>query len=507
MVRYAPTKLLARERHIRYGAYVASCLDGAYDGYRFGSRGESSPLNPERMNPQGETPTAGPERPGATRRRTMPRIWDVPPRWPWIACPMLLVGAAIGVGLYFTTHGKAFTSTTSALTPPAAMRPFGWPLRLQRRVNVLVIGIDSTIDEHRRVLPFSRSDTLMLVGFDPRQRRINAVSIPRDSYAQIPGASAQKINAAYAIGGPRLTIQTVENLLGVPVPYYLKLGAASFSRIVDALGGIEIDVEKNMQYTDTWADLHINLKKGRQVLSGDQIGQYIRYRADSEGDLGRVQRQQKVLRAIFRKLKSPATVLLSAPRLVQAFRKNTQTNLSAGDLLTLALFVMRRSADEVHTATLPGEAGPVYVALDEAQMQRMVADWFVGMDVRTLSSAGVEVLNGSGVPGLARLTATRLERLGFRIVRIDTAPQPAKATTVISHHGRPEVARALADLLGQQRVTYAPGRGADITVVVAPDLRPFYSVKVSGSVKPQAVPTSSTPTEQPTLLRSRGFDH
>ncbi len=506
MVRYALTKLLARERHFLRDPHVAPCLDEAYDGYRFGSRGGVIPPNPETMKPQGETPTAGPERPGATRRRITPRIWDVPPRWPWIAAPMLLVGAAVGVALYFTTHGKAFTSTTSALTPPAAMRPFGWPLRLQRRVNVLVIGIDSTIDERRRVLPYSRSDALMLVSFDPRQRRINAVSIPRDSYAQIPGVPAQKINAAYAIGGPRLTIQTVENLLGVPVPYYVKLGAASFERVVNALGGIEIDVEKDMQYTDTWADLHINLKKGRQVLSGDQIGQYIRYRSDSEGDLGRVRRQQKVLRAIFHKLKSPATVL-SAPRLVQAFRKNTQTNLSAGDLLTLALFVMRRSADEVHTATLPGEAGPQYVALDEAQMQRMVADLFVGMDVRTLSSAGVEVLNGSGVPGLARLTATRLERLGFRIVRIDTAPQLAKATAVISHRGRPEVARALADLLGQQRVTYAPGRGADITVVVATDLRPFYPVKVSGSWTPQAVPTSSTPAGQPTLLRLRGLDH
>ena len=419
---------------------------------------------------------------------------------------MLLIGAAVGVALYFTTHGKAFTSTTSALTPPAALRPFGWPLRLQRRVNVLLIGIDSTMDERRRVLPYSRSDTLMLVSFDPRQRRINAVSIPRDSYAQIPGVPAQKINTAYAIGGPRLTIQTVENLLGVPVPYYVKLGAASFARIVDALGGIEIDVEKDMQYTDTWADLHINLKKGRQVFSGDQIGQYIRFRSDSEGDLGRVQRQQKVLRAIFHRLKSPATVL-SAPRLVQAFRKNTQTNLSAANLLTLALFVMRRSADEVHTATLPGEAGPVYVALDEAQMQRMVADLFVGMDVRTLSSAAVEVLNGSGVPGLARLTATRLERLGFRIVRIDTAPQPATATTVISRRGRPEVAWALADLLGQQRVTYAPGRGADITVVVAPDLKPFYSVRVSGPVPPTAALVASPPAGQPTVLRSRGLDH
>jgi len=171
-----------------------------------------------------------------------------------------------------------------------------------------------------------------------------------------------------------------------------------------------------------------------------------------------------------------------------------------------ALFVMRRSADQVHTATLPGEAGPVYVALDEAQTQRMVANLFVGMDVRALSSTAVEVLNGSGVPGLARLTATRLERLGFHIVRIDTAPKPVQATTVISHRGRPEVARALADLLGQ-RVTYAPGRGADITVVVATDLKPFYSVRVSGPWPPQAAPVSSPPGLQPTGLRSRGFDH
>src|SRR3989441_8155394 len=192
------------------------------------------------MNLQGEPPTAGPERPGATRRRTTPRIWDVPPRWPWIACPMLLIGAAVGVALYFTTHGKAFTSTTSALTPPAALRPFGWPLRLQRRVNVLLIGIDSTMDERRRVLPYSRSDTLMLVSFDPRQRRINAVSIPRDSYAQIPGVPAPKINTAYAIGGPPLTIQTLENLPGGAVPHYVELGAAAFARIRGAMGGSEV---------------------------------------------------------------------------------------------------------------------------------------------------------------------------------------------------------------------------------------------------------------------------
>ncbi len=402
---------------------------------------------------------------------------------------MLVLGAVAGAMLYVTTHSTALTGTAVLPRPTGSAHPFGWPLRLERRVNILLIGIDVSMDDHRRILPFSRSDTLMLVSFDPQRHRINALSIPRDTYAAIPGAAAQKINAAYAIGGPRLTIRVVEALLGVPVHYTVKLGASSFARIVNALGGVEIDVEKDMKYTDTWGDVYINLKKGRQILSGDQTTQYIRFRSDAEGDIGRVDRQQKVLRAILHKLKSPLTVL-STPRLVQAFGRNTQTNLSAGELITLGLFAMRHGSEDIHTATLPGEVGPEYVYADEAQMRRMVAELFVGVDVKTLSSAAVEVLNGSGVPGLARLTAARLERLGFHVVRIDTAPQPVRTTTIISRAGRPEVARALADLLGQNRVTYASGRGADITVVVAPDLLAPSPGRFSG----YRMPTPATST-------------
>jgi LCP family protein required for cell wall assembly len=414
---------------------------------------------------------------------------SIPSCWRWAALPVLVLGAITGAMLYVTTHSVALTGTAVWPRPAGSARPFGWPLRLERRVNILLIGIDTTIDDQRRVLPFSRSDTLMLVSFDPQRHRINALSIPRDTYATLPGAGGQKINAAYAFGGPRLTIRAVEALLGVPVHYYVKLGAASFARIVNALGGVEIDVEKDMKYSDTWGDLYINLKKGRQVLSGDQTTHYIRFRSDSEGDIGRVRRQQKVLAAILHKLKSPSTVL-SAPRLVQAFGKNTQTNLSAGELITLGLFALRRGSEDIHTGTLPGEAGPVYVVADEAQMQGMVAEMFVGVDVKTLSSAAVEVLNGSGVPGLARLTAARLERLGFHVVRIDTAPQPVRTTTIISRAGHPEVARALADLLGQERVTYASGRGIDITVVVAPDLLAPSRVRSSW----YRIPASATST-------------
>ncbi len=414
----------------------------------------------------------------AVQRLRLRARWWVLARLLLIALPIAMLGTAAGVMLYAATHGGTFTGSAVVRRPVGSARPFGWPLRLERRVNVLLIGVDVTLNERRQVEPFSRSDTLMLVSFDPARNRISALSIPRDTYAVIPRLGAEKINAAYAFGGPGLVIQAVEDLLGVPVHYYVKLGPASFAHIIDALGGIEIDVEKDMKYTDTWADLHIDLKKGRQVLSGEQAMQYVRFRNDLESDIGRVRRQQQVLRTILQKLKTPRMVL-SAPRLLQAFMQNTQTNLSAGELIALGLFARHLGAADIHTATPPGEVGPTYVFLYDAPLQELVAEMFLGVDTKTLFATTLEVLNGSGVPGLARQTASRLERLGFRIVRVETAPQLAQTTTIIDRTGRPEVARILAELLGQKPVTYEPGTGADITVVVARDLVVWFPIRVS----------------------------
>lgn len=414
----------------------------------------------------------------AVQRWRLRARWWVPARLLLIALPIAMLGTAAGVMLYAATHSGTFTGSAVVRRPVGGARPFGWPLRLERRVNVLLIGVDVTLNERRQVEPFSRSDTLMLVSFDPARNRISALSIPRDTYAVIPRLGAEKINAAYAVGGPSLAIQTVEDLLGVPVHYYVKLGPASFAHIIDALGGIEIDVEKDMKYTDTWADLHIDLKKGRQVLSGEQAMQYVRFRNDLESDIGRVRRQQQVLRTILQKLKTPG-VVLSAPRLLRAFMQNTQTNLSAGELMALGLFARHLGAADIHTATPPAEVGPTYVFLYDASLQELVAEMFLGVDTKTLAATTLEVLNGSGVPGLARQTAARLERLGFRIVRVETAPQLAQTTTIIDRTGRPEVARILAELLGQKPVTYEPGTGADITVVVARDLVVWFPIRVS----------------------------
>lgn len=404
--------------------------------------------------------------------------WGIYLRWLLVGLPVAMAGIMLGATLYVVTHSGAFTGSAVVPRPAGSARPFMSPLGLARRVNVLLIGIDVTIDEHRQIAPVARADTMMLVSFDPARARIGVLSIPRDGLTLIPGIGADKINAAYAYGGPRLTVRAVEDLLGVPVHYYVKLGASSFAHIIDALGGIEVDVEKDMTYADIWANLYIDLKKGRQVLSGEHATHYIRFRQDEEGDIGRIRRQQQLLLAVFKKLKSPAAILRT-PQLLGAVARNTQTNLSASEVLALGRFTSALSAKAIHTATLPGEAGPVYVVLNEAQTRQIVAEMFLGVDAGTLASTAVEVLNGSGVPGLARQTAQRLERLGFRIVRIDIAPQPVSATTIIDHAGRPEVARILAELLGQKHVTRAPGDGADITIVVARDLTALYPVRVS----------------------------
>jgi len=358
--------------------------------------------------------------------------------------------------------------------PAPAARPFGLPLRLSRRVNVLIIGVDVTINNRRQVVNVARADSLMLVSFDPRRNHISGLSVPRDTRALIPGVGEAKINAAYAFGGPSLTVRTVEQLLGVPIHYYVKLGPQSFARLIDAVGGVEIDVDRDMRYTDRWAGLYINLKRGRQVLTGEQAMHYIRFRRDAMGDITRVERQQKLLLALFHKMKAPGTVF-AAPALLRAFFDNTQTNLSMTELMTLGMFASRLKSTDLSFRTLPGVIGDTYWELDQAGARQTVLETFYGVSPQLLAATGIEVLNGSGVPGLARQTAQRLERLGFRIVRVDTAAALVQTTTITYRSDRSLVARLLAELLGHRTVTKEiftrqPSPGADISVVVAKDV-------------------------------------
>ncbi|MDD4722947.1 MAG: LCP family protein, partial [Acidaminococcaceae bacterium] len=183
--------------------------------------------------------------------------------------------------------------------------------RLNLKKNIVVMGVD------KREGDVGRSDTLFVVMFDAKNNHASLLSIPRDTMVKIPQNGWDKINHAYAYGGHKMTSQTVEEFLGIRINNYVIIDFKGFVRIIDAIGGIDIDVEKNMHYTDPYDDdgLVINLNKGWQHLDGKKAIEYVRYR-DEEGDIGRIKRQQKFIASVYHKITSPK-ILLKVPGLIK----------------------------------------------------------------------------------------------------------------------------------------------------------------------------------------------
>jgi LCP family protein required for cell wall assembly len=205
---------------------------------------------------------------------------------------------------------------------------------LDNKINILLLGLDDG-DIDNPDLP-NRSDTMIVASIDPKKATVNLLSIPRDTRVNIPGYKGlDKINNAYFFGGSPLAVQTVENFLNIPIQYYVAIKWQGFIKVVDILGGVDLYVEHDMAYEDPYADLSINLHKGYQHLDGHKTGEYVRFRHDELGDIGRVQRQQKFLEALSDQVLQFATII-KIPALVTAINQNIITNMSGYTFVKVA---------------------------------------------------------------------------------------------------------------------------------------------------------------------------
>jgi LCP family protein required for cell wall assembly len=242
-------------------------------------------------------------------------------------------------------------------------------------MNLLIFGLDST----DRVL---RADTIMLLTLNRRNGEINIISIPRDMRVEIPGRGKDKINHSHAYGGVALTREVVENLLGVNVDYYMTADFAGFENVVDILGGIELDVEKRMYYRTS--SFIIDLYPGPQRLDGEKALQYVRWRNDREGDLGRMQRQQRFLKILLDELVAFRNVL-KFHRLVPELAQNIKTDLELSQAIMLANRLKSVDVTEINTFTLPGRVGSIqgvsYVLPEEEEIRQLVERYIKGNDV------------------------------------------------------------------------------------------------------------------------------
>ncbi|MBE0428826.1 MAG: LCP family protein [Thermoleophilia bacterium] len=229
-------------------------------------------------------------------------------------------------------------------------------------VNILFLGTDQRPGEP------ARADTILLMRVNGRSKTMSQLSIPRDTLADIPGYGEEKINSAYAYGGPSLMIEAVEDLTGIPIHHFVELDFAGFPAIVDTLGGVDINVPAaiDSQYPAgyDWTEVHFDA--GPQRMDGERALVYVRVRY-SDDDFQRMGRQQQFMEALQRKLSSPGNLVrmpLIAPDLVG----NMTTDLSTDDLIWLSWVKFRTPAEKSRKLVLPGDGldigGVSYVVLD-----------------------------------------------------------------------------------------------------------------------------------------------
>ncbi|WP_034360834.1 LCP family protein [Deinococcus phoenicis] len=357
----------------------------------------------------------------------------------------------------------------SAPAVPALLRYAALPRQAEGPVTVLLAGVTPRYQENAAVWPWPvapedftfLTDTLILAQLWPNGTA-NLLSIPRDTWVNLPGQGWGKINGANVKGGPNLLVRAVQELTGVPVDAYALLSLNAVRALTDAAGGVTLDVPKRMKYDDNAGKLHIDLQPGRQHLNGQQAEGFLRFRKDNLGDIGRVQRQQLYLTALLSRVKNPLNGW-RLPAMLGALDQNTKTNLTraqVGALLGTAL-----SGLKVNTQTLPGTFGEggTWVADHPALHALVEARFRDPGDPRTLT---VAVVNVGAPDGSARRLQTKLEALGYQKVVISSGPRADGPTTITG-----KAAAAVLRDVGYGRVTPEEGLpGADVTVRLGNDV-------------------------------------
>jgi LCP family protein required for cell wall assembly len=321
--------------------------------------------------------------------------------------------------VYHTDLKIHLSTLIKSLTGEGAGRhEFVMPFSAKRQ-NILVVGVDEGDNPEN---PFSnnRTDAMFIVSIAPYGRNVNVVSIPRDSKVYISGRSTpDKICHAFAYGGINLTTKTVEETFGVRIDHYIAISTAALAKFVDIIGGVPLYVENDLRYSDHSQNLHIDVRRGFQVLDGKQAEAYLRFRSDVLADIGRIRRQQWFMNALLERLKEPA-VLIRVPEAVKAVPKYVQTDLSIYEITQFAALAKGLDSSNVQVATLPGSPstrGEIsYWILDpdktQAVINRLIYRDRPAMNEQPLSAG---ILYTPGTENLAKDVRATLEQSGFTV--------------------------------------------------------------------------------------------
>lgn len=345
--------------------------------------------------------------------------------------------------------------------------------------TVLLLGTD-----FRKGDTAARADTIILARVDPALKRVWLLSIPRDTRVEIPGHGVAKINAAHFYGGPKLMAETVTALTGVPINHYAEIDFQGFVSMVDALGGVWVDVDVEI---DDWRaasgikNREPHIEPGYQRLSGAQALTYVRSRDFPDGDFTRMKHQQTFFKALADEAKKLDSVV-KVPAMVRDLSAYLTTDMTMNELLGAAMDLADVGSGNVETATLEGEWRSPYVWLDEEKKEKLVSAMLAGrrfdedpapeaasVDRSTIS---VSVRNGAGIDGCAAATGDTLANLGYSVAEVGNANQFVYDDTLVVYALDRAAAERVARDLPKARVVESRGMysfATDVLVVVGKD--------------------------------------
>lgn len=395
--------------------------------------------------------------------------------------------SVIGVGALgaWDALSNQSSAITGSMLEAAAQSTSVWPEPFPGRgvITTLVVGAD----ERPEYDDPGRSDTMILFFVNPRTKQAALLSVPRDLRAHIPGHGTQKINAAFPLGGVELVQETVEDLFDLNIDYYAKADFGGFVKIVDMLGGVDIDVPdvegrgRGMNYDDNWGKLHIHLRPGRQHLDGEQAMGFVRYRK-GDSDFKRSERQHQFIKAMAEqklKIRNVPQLMRVTPTVLGAI----ETDMSWREAVDMARVLREVRPDSLLSASLQDYlrdvniGGIYYVEISDSNIARVMAE--INQHLRSLPGQlnVVEVLNGSGQTGLAAAAGSALSGAGFDLLDTGNADSFDHERTIIYYPADGlSAARNVQRVLGVGRLeeldaesSFSPDR---ITVIVGADLDP-----------------------------------
>jgi len=385
-------------------------------------------------------------------------------------------------------------------------RPGFKELNLDQPVYFLLTGLDKR--EWEGDTGPGLTDTIIIGFLDAQKQTAGLISIPRDTWVEVPGYSPYKINQVFSVGevtgypggGPALLMKTAGNLLGEPIDYYVQVDFKAFVALVDSVDGVEVDVQ-DMILVDPDPSVKGDMKRllpGKHILPGDMALGYARTRATAEGDFGRTKRQQQILVGLQRKIFSYEILPVLIPKIPALYRElftHVETNLTLPQIVNLAWTVKDINPQNLQTRVINQplvEAGfnnqGLYVLFPD--IERIQKIW---RDMQQITAtpvpeptkeitldeylqeenAKVAVLNGTTSPGLAGETANFLIQNGFQVTEVGNSDKFKDQTAIFDYSGKPFTIQAILNVMSysQTRLYHRsdPDINVDIIIMLGAD--------------------------------------